>query len=69
MTKPGTGPAAKRSNEMSGAKPTKPTKPTKTQGRAPGLYDEQLQREQQEKRLEKEPRAKIKPETAGEKEA
>ncbi len=66
MTKPGTGPAAKRSNEMSGAKPTKPTK---TQGRAPGLYDEQLQREQQEKRLEKEPRAKIKPETAGEKKA
>lgn len=47
----------------------KPTKPSKTQGRAPGLYDEQLQREQQEKRLEKGARAKIKPETAGEKKA
>lgn len=54
---------------MSGAKPTKPIKPGKAQGRAPGLYDEQLQREQQEKRLEEAARARIRPEGAGEKEA
>jgi hypothetical protein len=29
----------------------------KDQGRAPGLYDEQLQRQQQEKMLAKKPRA------------
>lgn len=63
MTQPGTGSVAERSNEMSGAKPTK------RQGRAPGLYDEQLQREQQEKRLAKSSRAKTKPETAGEEKA
>jgi len=32
------------------------TKTPKDQGRAPGLYDEQLQRQQQEKMLSKGPR-------------
>jgi hypothetical protein len=32
-------------------------KTPKDQGRAPGLYDEQLQRQQQEKLLAKKPRA------------
>lgn len=61
MSAAGTAPAAKRSNEMSGAKPNK------TQGRAPGLYDEQLQRQQQEKRLLRGARTKVKAETVGEK--